>query len=178
MRSLDQILDEYQERLKCASKPGAGRAHQIQIVFAEFRRIVESVQEDVSQYLVERFENLVITKEWNRANLLIAAAFTRPSPSLLRPMLAILALNEEFAPNEMIVDYILEHGDSTCVPSLIETVGSRFESDPSRQLPKKCLEAILEVGGEEGIRFLARTSRGGDEELSEYAKELINSADQ
>lgn len=139
----------------------------------DFRRWAVGLPNPSAQ-VADLLRSLAVTREWGFGALLLAVAHSHPDPAYVEPLCAILDLQDDFAPNEQVVDLlaVLRHSDA--VPSLTRALHSGLPSDTFRHLQLKCIGALAEVGTPDAISVLQNIATATTGELADEARLVLS----
>ena len=121
---------------------------------------------EVVEGLTRIFEN----KLWFDSEFYILAAQRKPRNEYVDILCRILELGDANAPNENIIELLIDLEDERSVAALKKAIGYRFDVDPGLQIPKKALEGLCAIGTKEAIDILERISKNESTDLYSEAK--------
>jgi hypothetical protein len=143
-------------------------------ILKQFRKDVLIAPPPVPE-VVEGLRDIAKACDWKWGEQWVLMSQVLQSPELIEPLCAILDLGHPEAPNENIIEFLIDMKSSVSVQHLIKVVDSRYDFDFGLQLSLKSLEALCEIGTPEAMDYVKGVMFSGDPMLSERAEILLDS---
>ena len=116
-----------------------------QVALAEFCAAVRGLNE-VEAEVASGLRGLLADRDPIQVLLWLHAAITRPSAGLVGPLCELLSVRDGYIQHEWVAETLGEIGDPRAIPALSETCSFDVRGDEFRSLPKRCLQALYEIG--------------------------------
>jgi len=172
--NINDIIIEYEQN--------AARAASL-LSYSNNLKLLEKFKKTVIEYknpepeilnaLIKIYEN----RQWEDAYSWLIVAQLHPSEKYSEVICNILNLKDENAPNEAIVELLIDLKEQRCVYSLKNLISADFITQ-DEQLILKILEALSEIGGDEAISVLKNFSKSLSRTIREEADLLLDDMEQ
>ena len=141
-------------------------------IWERFRREVGESPPPLDEVICG-LDSLRQRKEWAEGEAWLVMATAVLDSKLVKPLCDILDLEDPSAPNENIVELLIDLKSPESVLSLSKATAVRYEFDPNLQIPIKAMEALCEVGTTDALEHVESIKTSGDDILSEEAEILL-----
>jgi HEAT repeat protein len=170
MGQVTRLVTEFAQRFRPAYDAAGLEA--FRVTLGEFCNAVRQLT-DVERETADGLRGLLSTRDSIRVILWLHAAITRPSPGLVEPLCELLSIRDEYVQHEWVAELLGEIGDPRAIPALRDACSFDVNGDPFRSLPKRCLEALAEIGTPEAMAVVREQLTSPWVEVREWAAELL-----
>jgi HEAT repeat protein len=171
-----ELVAEFAPRFRPATDlAGAETWHRILTEFSTSVRGLGDVEAEVAGGL----RGLLTDRDAIRVDLWLHAAIARPTGGLVEPLGEMLSVRDGYLQHEWVAETLGKIGDPRAIPALSDACSFDVRGDASRSLPKRCLQALYEIGTPAALAVIeAQLSSPWPEVRWEAADLLTDGADQ
>jgi HEAT repeat protein len=140
---ITELVAEFTPRLRPASDSAGAEA--LRLTLGEFRIAVRRLGE-IEMEVADGLRGLLADRDWRRIILWLTAADVRPSRGLVPALCALLSVRDASLQHEWVAELLGQIGDPRALDPLSNACSFDVEGDAFRSLPKRCLQALAEIG--------------------------------
>ncbi len=115
------------------------------LALAEFSAAVRELG-GIEPEVAGGLRGLLADRDPVRVMLWLHAAIARPTAGLVGPLCELLAVRDAYIQHEWVAETLGEIGDPRAIPALTDACSFDLAGDAFRSLPKRCLQALHEIG--------------------------------
>jgi HEAT repeat protein len=138
-----ELVAEFAPRFRPANDFAGAEAWRLTL--AEFCDAIRRLG-DIETEVAGGLQGLLTDRDSIRVELWLHAAFTRPSAGLVGPLCELLSVRDGYLQHEWVAETLGEIGDPRAIPALSDACSFDVSGDVFRSLPKRCLQALYEIG--------------------------------
>lgn len=146
------------------------------VALADFCAAVRGL-EDVETEVASGLRGLLADREPVRVELWLHAAMTRPSGGLVGPLCELLDVRDGYLQHEWVAETLGKIGDPRAVPALSDACTFDARGDAFRSLPKRCLQALYEIGTPAALKAIEAQLSSRWPEVRWEAADLLSGGD-
>jgi HEAT repeat protein len=147
-----ELVAEFSPRFQPANDLAGADAWRLTL--AEFCAAVRKLG-DIEAEVAGGLHALLTDRDPIRVMLWLHAAITRPSAGLVGPLCELLSVRDAYLQHEWVAELLGEIGDPRAITALSDACSFDVGGDVFRSLPKRCLQALYEIGTPAALAAIA-----------------------
>jgi hypothetical protein len=172
--NINELIIEYRQNVaKVRSLSPSKSVWELLKEFTNKVREYKNPEQEILDALIQIYEN----RQWKKSYDWLTVAQLHPSNKYSEVLSKILNLQDENAPNEAIVDLLIDLKEPRCFYAVKNILSANFISQ-DEQLLIKILELLSEIGGDEAISLLQKFSKSPSITIREEANLLLEEMEQ